>query len=202
MVRAALPAAFQAPCGSARWRLSCRSPRQLRRPPPPSTHMHESRSSPLLLPSTGDEGRTSAALWVRWGRRRGGRWWRRHGGDGRGATVWQRDGGGDAGGDGDYSSSPSVILFLTVVALVLTAGAAPPAVGVVFIECRYSNAGTSPHLLPISADSPHLLCLSVLRRQFTAPLLPCHALTRSVMCVIWGEEREYATLRSPPHRRG
>jgi hypothetical protein len=54
----------------------------------------------------------------------------------------------------------------------------------------------------LAADSPHLLCLSVLYRRFTAPLLPCHASGRHTSCIICGEEREYTSLRSPPHRRG
>jgi hypothetical protein len=69
--------------------------------------------------------------------RRGGRWARRCvcvcGGGGRWGRQRGGDGGGGTGGDGEHGSSPSVLLSLVAGALILVTGAAPPAVGVIFI---------------------------------------------------------------------
>jgi hypothetical protein len=99
-------------------------PRWFRRPRPPSTRIHESRSGPLLLPSTGGMGRMSAASWGEIGAAAWGRWWQQHRGGGE-RRVWRcggemgwrcgGDGGCDTVGDGDYnwyfSFSPSELLL-------------------------------------------------------------------------------------------
>jgi hypothetical protein len=76
------------------------------------------------------------------------------------------------GGDGDHDSSLSVLLSLTVGALVLVTGATPPTAGVVFVgvatPTQICLLTSSPS--PGATGSHHLLRFSMLRRW--APQLP------------------------------